>query len=117
MYYRKRELWNLGRRSLARLLFLGTSTSRKVTKIHRVGYTLSLSSLDARLLDDQGSGIVQDLYVLFTLSNACNVFPFIFLHGGQPYIEEDKVSNIYIYIYIKEEEMDDTYFDKWSPLE
>ena len=44
--------WNLGRRGLAKLLFLGTLTSRKVTKVYRAGYTLLLSSLDARLLDD-----------------------------------------------------------------
>ena len=94
MYRHRRELWNLGRRSLARFLFLGTSTSRKVTKIHRAGYTFPLSSLDARLLADQGSGIIQDLYTLFTLNTACNTFLFIFLHGGQPYVENDKVSNI-----------------------
>ena len=84
VYRCKRELWNLWRRSLARLLFLGTSTSRKVTKVHRAGYTLPLSSLDARLMDDQGSDIVQDLYILFTLNTTCNAFPFIFLHCGHP---------------------------------
>ena len=62
VYCRKREFWNLGRRSLARLLFLGTSKSRKVTKVHKAGYTLPLPSLDTKLVDDQGSGIVQDLY-------------------------------------------------------
>ena len=92
MYHRKSEFWNLGWRSLARLLFLGTSTSRKVTKVHRVGYTLPLSSLDTRLLNDQRSDIVQDLYILFTLSTTCNAFPFIFLHSGHPYIKKDKVS-------------------------
>ena len=92
MYRRRRELWNLGRRSLARHLFLGTSTSRTVTKVHRARYTLPLSSLGAKLLDDQRSDIVQDLYILFTLNTTCNAFPFIFLHSGHPYIKEDEVS-------------------------
>ena len=75
--YRRRRDWNLGRRSLTRLLFLGTSTSRKITKVHRARYTLPLPSLDAGLLDDQGSDIIQDLYILFTLSTTCNTFSFI----------------------------------------
>nr|POF15764.1 hypothetical protein CFP56_17971 [Quercus suber] len=58
VYRRKRKLWNLGRRSLARLLFLRTSMSRKVTNVHRAGYTLPLSNLDAKLLDNQGNDIV-----------------------------------------------------------
>ena len=104
MYRRRRKLWNLGRRSLTRLLLLGTSTTRKVTKVHRARYTIPFPSLDNRLLDNQGSGIVQDLDVLFTLSTTGNCPFLIFLHGGQPYVEEDKVSNIYIYIYIQKEE-------------
>ena len=116
MYRRRRKLWNLGRRSLTRLLLLGTSTTRKVTKVHRARYTIPFPSLDNRLLDNQGSGIVQDLDILFTLGTTGNCLFLIFLHGGQPYVEEDKVSNIYIYIYIKRG-IDDTYFDEWSPHE
>ena len=108
VYRRRSEFWNLGGRSLARLLFLRTSTSRKVTKVHRAGYTLPISSMDARLLNDQRSDIVQDLYILFTLSTTCKTFPFIFLHSGHPYIKKDKVSK-------KKNLMDNTYFDEKSP--
>ena len=91
-YYNKKEFWNLGRRSLARLLLLGTSTSRKVTRVYRAGYTLPFSNLDDRFLDVQGSGIVQDLNILFTLSTTGNYLLLVFFHDGQPYDEENRVS-------------------------
>ena len=82
VYRRKREFWNLGRRSLARLLLHRTSTSGKVAKVHRTRYALPLPSLDDKLLDDQKGNIILDLDVLFTLNITCNTFPFIFLHSG-----------------------------------
>ena len=82
VYHRGREFWNLGKNSLARLLLLGTLTTWKVTKVHRTGYALPLPSLDNRLLDDQGSCIVLDLDVFFTLSATGNSFLLVFLQSG-----------------------------------
>ena len=53
VYCRGREFWNLGGRSLARLLLLWTSMTWKVTKVIRTGKALSLPNLDDRLLDNQ----------------------------------------------------------------
>ena len=52
VYLHKREFWNLGRRNLAKPFLLRTSTSWKLTKVHRTRYALPLSSLDDRLLDN-----------------------------------------------------------------
>ena len=82
VYRRRREFWNLGRRSLTKILLLRTTTSWKVTKVHRTGYAPPLPSLDDRLLDDRGGNIVLDLDVLFTLSATSNAFPFIFFHSS-----------------------------------
>ena len=95
VYRRRSELWNLGKRSLARILLLGTSTTWKVTKVHKTGYAFPLPGLGDRLLDNQGSCIVLDLDVVFTHSTTCNNLLLVFLHGGQPYGEEDKVSNMF----------------------
>ena len=43
-------------------------------------------------------------------------FPLFSFMVANPILKRTKLV-IYIYIYIKEEEMDDTYFDNWSPLE
>ena len=81
------ELWDLGKRVLAGLLFLETSTTWKVTKVHRARYRLPLPCLDGRFLDDCGGSVILNLDVLVT---TCCSFFFVFLHGSHSYDEEKK---------------------------
>ena len=45
------KFWNLGKRSLARLLLLWTLASWKITKVNRTWNAFPLPSLDGKLLD------------------------------------------------------------------
>jgi len=76
------KLWNLGRRSLIRLLLLKTSASWKITKVNITWNAFPLSSLDNRFLDGQWSCLVLNLDILFTFSTTGHVFPFIFFYSG-----------------------------------
>ena len=93
---------------LARLLLLRTSTTWKVTKVHRARNSFPLPCLGSKLLDDR-SGVVLDLDVLITAGNS---LLFIFFHSSYSYGKENKLR--VKKKKKKEEEVDDTYFVEWS---
>ena len=108
IYSRRSKFWNLWKRVLARLLLLRTSTTWKVTKVHRARNSLPFPCLDSRLLDGGRSGVVLDLNVLISIGN--NLL-FVFLHSSYSYGKENK------FRFKKKKkkgrrkkEMDDTYF-------
>ena len=70
IYRWRSKFWNLGKRILARLLLLRTSTTWKVTKVYWARNNLPLPCLDSRLLDDWGSGVVLDLDVFISTGNS-----------------------------------------------
>ena len=93
IYRWRSKFWNLGKRILARLLLLRTSTTWKVTKVHWARNSLPLPCpdsifLDSRFLDDWGSGVVLDLDILISTSNNLLL---VFLHGSYSYGKENKL--------------------------
>ena len=89
IYRRRSKFWNLWKRILVRLLLLRTSTTWKVTKVHRARNSLPLPCLDSKLLDDRRSGVVLDLDVLISTGNS---FLLVFLHSSYSYGKENKFS-------------------------
>ena len=87
IYYWRSEIWDLRKRGLAGLLLLKTSTTWKVTKVHRARYRLPFPCLDSRFLDDWGGSVVLNLDVLVT--TCCSLF-FVFLHSSHSYGEKKK---------------------------
>ena len=87
--YRQRSvLWDLGKRGLTGLLLLKTSTTWKVTKVHRARYCLSFFCLDGKFLDDWRGSVILNLDILIT---TCCILFFVFLHGIHSYDEENKI--------------------------
>ena len=85
VYRRRCKLWNLGKRSLARLLLLRTSMTWKVIKVHctRYGLRLFLPYLDGSPLDDwRHNGI---------LVPTCYGFSPVLPHRSHSCEEENKV--------------------------
>ena len=89
IYRRRSKFWNLWKRILARLLLLRTSTTWKVTKVHRARNSLPFPCLDSRLLDNRRSGVVLDLDVLISTGNSLLL---VFLHSSYSYGKENKFS-------------------------
>ena len=108
IYRRRSKFWNLWKRILARLLLLRTSTTWKVTKVHKARNSLPLPCLDSKLLDDERNGVVLDLDVLISTGNSLLLISFIvaipMANKKNLGLKKKKKGRK------KEKEMDDTYF-------
>ena len=93
------RVWNLGTRSLVRLLFLKASASWKITKVNVAWNAFPLPSLDDRLLDGQWRWFVLNLDAFPLLQYHWPCSCLCSLSWWLPCDGEDIGLILYIYIY------------------